>query len=354
MRIACLVLFVLTGMASAQAVTVFPPANGAVAERTVTVYSTLDETVSHPLVDAFQQANPGVAVRYEDLQSLEIYERVIRETDEQAETADLIISSAMDLQVKLVNDGYAQAVPEISTQGWPEWASWRKSAFGLTFEPSVIVYHKPSFEALDLPQNRADLIDLLKSSEAQLYGRVATYDVERSGLGFLFLARDREHNRDIWELVSAFGAAGVKLYSNSSAILDRVADGRFALGYNVLGSYAQSWASRKPDLGIILPEDYTVVMSRIALVPEGAANPDLGKALLSFLMSREGQTIMARDVRLPALHPDVDGPNTASAMRARFGPQLRPVSISPGLVVYLDQVKRARFIARWNEALRTK
>lgn len=348
-----IVLFLLF-YTPALAQTEFAPPDGAAAERTLTVYSTLDETVSLPLIRAFQEANPGVAVRYEDLQSLEIYERVIRETDEGSKTADLIISSAMDLQVKLVNDGYAQAVTEIDTAEWPEWASWRRSAFGLTFEPSVIVYHKPSFEALDLPNNRAELIALLKSSEAQLYGRVATYDVERSGLGFLFLARDREHSRDIWELVSAFGIAGVKLYTSSSAILDRVADGRFALGYNILGSYAQSWASRKPELGIILPEDYTVVMSRIALVPEGAANPELGKAMLSFLMSREGQTIMSRDVRLPALHPDVGGPNTASAMRERFGPQLRPVSISPGLVVYLDQVKRARFIARWNEALRTR
>ncbi|MEM6460555.1 MAG: ABC transporter substrate-binding protein [Pseudomonadota bacterium] len=354
MRSVILLFALLACVLSAQAATLFPPTGGSADARTLTVYSTLDETVSTPLIRAFQSANPDVAVRYEDLQSLEIYGRVIRETDERSQTADLIISSAMDLQVKLVNDGYAQAVPEIDIQHWPDWASWRRSAFGLTFEPSVIVYHKPSFAALDLPNNRAELMALLKSSESRFYGRIATYDVEHSGLGFLFLARDREHNRDIWDLVSAFGASGVKLYSNSSAILDRVADGRFALGYNILGSYAQSWASGNPDLGIILPEDYTVVMSRIALVPEGAANPELGKAMLAFLMSREGQTIMARDARLPALHPDVDGPNTATAMRQRFGPQLRPVSISPGLVVYLDQLKRSRFIARWNEALRTR
>jgi iron(III) transport system substrate-binding protein len=31
---------------------------------------------------------------------------------------------------------------------------------------------------------------------------------------------------------------------------------------------------------------------------------------------------------------------------------LKPVPVSPGLMVYLDQVKRARLIARWNEVLR--
>ncbi|MEK1930761.1 MAG: ABC transporter substrate-binding protein, partial [Pararhizobium sp.] len=35
-----------------------------------------------------------------------------------------------------------------------------------------------------------------------------------------------------------------------------------------------------------------------------------------------------------------------------LGGQLRPVPVSPGLMVYLDQVKRARLIARWNEVLR--
>jgi iron(III) transport system substrate-binding protein len=78
----------------------------------------------------------------------------------------------------------------------------------------------------------------------------------------------------------------------------------------------------------------------------------LGQQLLTFLMSRQGQSIMARDLKLPALHPDITGENTASAFRKKFGARLRPIPIGPGLVAYLDQVKRARFIKRWNKALR--
>ena len=329
----------------------FPTLNGEEKLETVKVYSSLDEEVSKPLIAAFQREYPNTAVLYEDLQSLDIYERVIRETDNGEKTADLVISSAMDLQVKLVNDGYAQTAGGSQSANWPDWAKWRNSAFGLTFEPSVVVYHKPSFADLKPPQNRSDLVGLLRSEEARFYGKIATYDIERSGLGFLFLARDREHNRDIWSLVNAMGASGVKLYSNSSAILERVADGRFMIGYNILGSYAESWVRKNPDLGIILLKDYTVVMSRIALVPQAAKDSALGKRLLAFLMSKESQTIMARDVRLPALNPKVIGDNTATSMRKKFGSQLRPISIGPGLIVYLDQVKRARFIDRWNDAL---
>jgi len=343
-------LFLMSWLSTASGQTVFPALNSE-NQRVLTVYSSLDENVSKPLIAAFQSQNRDVEVHYHDLQSLDIYERVITETDSGSVTADLLLSSAMDLQVKLANDGYAENMGNIAPN-WPTWARWRNSVFGLTFEPSVIVYHKPSFEGLKPPANRTELANLLTSKGDRFFRRAATYDIERSGLGFLFLARDTEHDRNIWRLVNAMGSAGVKLYSNSSSILERVADGRLALGYNILGSYAQAWVDRFPNLGIILPQDYTVVMARIALVPKSAKQPELGRRLLTFLMSQRGQSVMAQELKLPALHPNVEGENTATAFRAKFGARLRPIPIGPGLVAYLDQVKRARFIDRWNKALR--
>ncbi|MEM8749723.1 MAG: ABC transporter substrate-binding protein [Pseudomonadota bacterium] len=338
----------LTAFQGAQAQSIMPARSDG-NTRVLTIYSSLDEHVSKPLLVAFQQQRPNVEIHYYDLQSLEIYERTIEETDAGRPTADLLISSAMDLQIKLANDGYSQPVSDIQ-QPWPKWAKWRESVFGLTFEPSVIVYHKPSFAGNDVPDNRSELNTLL--NDDAYFGRIGTYDIERSGLGYLFLARDAEHDRDLWKLVNAMGNAGVKLYSSSSSILERVADGRLAVGYNILGSYAQAWTDKQPELGIIHPEDFTVVMSRIALVPKSAKNPDLGREMLSYLMSETGQTIMANDLKLPAIHPAVGGPNTASGYRKQFGARLRPITIGPGLVAYLDQVKRARFIRKWNKSLR--
>ncbi len=354
MTAAVLLTLLLAWSLPAGAQSVFPALETSEEGPVVTVYSSLDLGVATPLIDAFQADNPRLRMVYHDLQTLDIYERVLRETDAGEETADLVISSAMDLQMKLANDGYARRMGLANAGGWPGWANWRDTVFALTYEPAVMIYHKPSFEDADVPRTRAALDALLRRADDAFFGRVATYDIERAGVGFLFLARDAEHHRDVWRLVRSLGAAGVKLYSNSSAILERVADGRFAVGYNILGSYATAWAERHPDLGIILPTDYTVVMSRLALVPEAAANPDLGGRFLDFLMSRRGQAAMARDAKLPALHPQVSGPNTAAALRADVGAQLRPIAVSPGLLVYLDQVKRARFIDRWNRALRDK
>ncbi|MFN7024935.1 MAG: ABC transporter substrate-binding protein [Pseudorhizobium sp.] len=332
--------------------TAFPALSGRSDAQTLIVYSSLDAPLARPMIAGFQAAHPDVAVRYEEMLTGEIYDRIVRETDAGQKTADFAFSSAMDLQVKLANDGYAQLSDLPMSDRWPSWANWRNTAYALTFEPAVFVYHKPSFTSEAPPSTRAELVDFLNRQGDSAYGRIGTYDIERSGVGFLFMARDQEQFGDIWSVIRTMGAAGVKLYSTSQAILERVADGRFLLGYNILGSYAAEWASRHPDVGIVLPKDYTVVMSRIGLVPQAAASPDLGRLYLAFFMSKEGQTIMARELQIPAVSPDVAGNNTATTMREMLGGQLKPVPVSLGLMVYLDQVKRARLISRWNEVLR--
>lgn len=326
----------------------FPAPSGAGAQELL-IYSTLDERLATPLVTAFQAENPAVAVRYEDLLTGPLHERILRETDSGGTTADFAFSSAMDLQVKLANDGYARETVVPESAGWPRWANWRNTAYAMTFEPAVIVYHKPGFPD-GPPTTRAELMRHLRA-EGAAQGRIGTYDVERSALGYLFLARDQEHFRDIWSVVRAMGAAGVQQFPTSQDILERVSDGRLTLGYNILGSYAADWARSNPDVGLVLPRDFTVVISRVALVPRAARNPDLGARFLAFFMSRTGQTILAEKLRLPAVSLEVSDENSARTMQEALGDQLRPVAVSPGLLVYLDQAKRRRLIAQWNQAL---
>ena len=326
-------------------VVVFPAPDGG--ERELVVYSSLDSPLAQPLIEAFQAIRPDVAVRYEDQLTGEIADRVIKETDAGEATADLIFSSAMDVTVKLANDGYAREadVPEAAV--WPGWAAWSNMVFALTFEPAVIVYHKPSFPA-GPPDTRAALIDWLATAPE---GSIGTYDIARSAVGYLFLMRDREHFADLWPLIRAMGRAGVQVFPTSQDVIERVNSGVLKLGYNVLGSYAADQATKLPNLGLVLPRDYVVVVSRVALVPKAARSPDLGEAFLAFLMSREGQTVLAERLRLPAVSLEVAGKDSAAAMQEALGAKLRPVAVSPGLLAYLDAASRARVLAEWHAAL---
>lgn len=316
--------------------------------RQLVIYSSLDLPLARPLVDAFQRTHPDVAVRYEDLLTSEIAERVIRETDSGGATADLIFSSAMDLTVKLANDGYASEVEVTPGSAWPDWATWRGMVYALTFEPAVIVYHRPSFPD-GPPDTRAKLMDWLDTAPQ---GAIGTYDIARSAVGYLFLMRDQEHFADLWPLIRAMGRKGLRLFLTSQDVIDEVNAGRLLLGYNVLGSYAADQAQALPDLGLVLPRDYVVVVSRVALVPRAAAVPELGEDFLKFLLSRDGQTVLAERLRLPAISLEVAGKDSAAAMQKALGSRLKPVEVSPGLLAYLDTATRALVLARWDAALR--
>jgi len=321
------------------------------AAEVLVIYSTVDIEIARPLLAAFQKRERQMAIRYHDIQTLELYDRVVRETRTHNATADFLLSSAMDLQMKLANDGFAAGWSDPEIDQIPRWARWRNEAFGITFEPAVIIYNKAYFPPGSVPHTRADLMSVLEKRDPSLFGRVATYDAARSGLGFLFLARDAEHHKDVWRFYRLLGENGAKLYSRSQAIIDRVASGRFVLGYNLLGSYAAAHAARDDRLGVVVPTDFTVVMSRIAIIPKAARNPQLGARFLSFILSRDGQEIVAGPMHMNAVTMRLSGPSTARALRAKLGAALRPIRVGPGLLVYLDQAKRQRLLKRWNAAL---
>ena len=326
--------------------------SGATDDR-LTIYSSLDVHIAAPMILGFQQENPDISVDYAEMLTGDIHDRIVAETDAGETSADFAFSSAMDLQVKLANDGYAQAAVTPDSADWPRWANWRDTAYALTFEPAVLVYNRAAFAGRTPPSTRFELVDWLRQGGAAVHGRIGTYDIEKSAVGYLFLARDQDQFPDIWSVVRAMGDAGVQQFATSQDILERLSDGRLLVGYNLMGSYAADWARSHPEVGLILPRDFTVVVSRIGLVPRAAARPDLGTRFLAFFMSRAGQTIVAEKLRLPAVSLEVSDSNTARAMQDALSAELRPVTVSPGLLVYLDQAKRRRLIERWRAETRS-
>ena len=70
-------------------------------EGKVVIYATTDAVPANP----FETLYPGIKVEYSDLSSTELYNRFIADAAANNGTADLLWSSAMELQVKLVADG---------------------------------------------------------------------------------------------------------------------------------------------------------------------------------------------------------------------------------------------------------
>ena len=319
--------------------------------RVLIIYSSTDVERIHPLIAGFQARYPGVAIEYHDLGTVEIYRRVRREIDAGIPGADLLLSSAMDLQIKLVNDGYGRAHAAVADAGLPRWASWRNEAFGFTLEPAVIVYNRAIAPELAAIKTRFQLANVLRMGDSRLKGRIATYDPARSGLGYLFGTQDAIRSEDFWYLARSMGDAGVRQMASSGAMIDAVASGEVLLAYNVLGSYALARARRNADLAITLLQDYTLVMSRIAVIARTARNPATAGDFIDYLLSRPGQELIAGPASLYAIRNDISGAATAAALKRASGGPLIPIRLGPGLLVYLDRLKRRDFLARWQRSM---
>jgi iron(III) transport system substrate-binding protein len=318
-------------------------------EGEVVVYATTDTATAAPLIQDFEAAYPGVKVVYNTLNSSELHRRYLAENAAHTASADVLWSSAMDLQMKLANDKYGASYRSPEAGALPDWAVWRNAAYGTTYEPAVFVYSKRFVAPAEVPQTHADFLALLTRQRDKYAGKVSTYDIDGSAVGFLFATQDSRVQPRFWELVQALGAVGVNLTTSTAAMVERVATGRDYLGYNLIGSYALARAHRDPAIGIVMPRDYTLVMSRIALISATAPHPNAARLWLDYLLSRRGQTLLANRCELPSVRSDVEGESTADSLRQTFGPQLRAIGVGPTLLVFLDQAKRQEFLRRWRQ-----
>ncbi|MET0402015.1 MAG: ABC transporter substrate-binding protein [Cystobacter sp.] len=317
------------------------------AEGSLSIYATTDGNEVAPLIREFQATYPGVSVEYADQNSTEIYSRFIAEVAAGQGTADLVWSSAMDLQVKLINDGYAQAYASPEKPNLPDWAVWKNEGYGVTAEPLVIAYNKRLMPPEDVPRTRADLERLLRAKKDFYRGKVASYDPERSGVGFLFISQDVHLSRDTWNLVEAMAGTEPRLYTSTGAMMERLISGEHLIVYNLIGSYAFQRQTKDPSLGIVFPADFTLTMSRIAFIPTEARHPNAAKLFLDFLLSKRGQRLLAQrdmapvrtdlgDIGVPLPPPE----------------QVRAIRVGPQLLANLDQLTRLRFLKQWKRIVR--
>ncbi len=310
----------------------------------LTVQGTTDVAAFAPVIEAFVRAAAGVRIDYEQWASNDLYEVAAAACRGEGRPADMIVSSAIDQQVKLVNDRCAEAHRSLWTERLPREANWRDEVFGVTREPAVMVYNVDLVPPDEAPRSRFDLIDLLRPHDSRYAGRVATYDIEESGLGYLFAFADSLQATTFGSLIEAFGRSGAVATCCSAEIIDGVAEGRYLIAYNVLGSYALERAARDRRIAVVAPEDYTLVLTRAALIPRGAAHAELAGAFLDFMLSDAGRRALAASHLLVPL----DDPD-ATELRIPGGDDsvLRPIPLSPALLVGLDRQKRAQFIALW-------
>jgi iron(III) transport system substrate-binding protein len=302
--------------------------------------STADVDLFLPLIEAFQKRHPALTIYYIQASSNAVFEAITSSRD----YYDIAISSAMDLQTKAANDGFALEYSSAITAAFPTWSRWRNQVFGFSQEPAVLVASKNAFKGMITPKSRPELIEILRSNPDRFRDKIGTYDVRSSGLGYLFATQDARQSDSYWRLAEVMGAHHPKLYCCSNSMIDAINSKEILLAYNVLGPYARAKIQAETGSFIVPLSDYTNVMMRTVLIPSRAKNPRIAEQFIDFLLSGTGRNIMKNEVRLQPLVPESLETNHS----------MRPIKLGPGLLVYLDQLKRKGFFEEWENSMLQK
>lgn len=327
--------------------------SAATAEGQLTVYSVLSNRAAQPLIDDFEALYPGIDVSYDgDSGSNEIDARFRSELSTTGKTADVMWSSAMDLQMQLVKEGNAAAYASPESTGMPANAVFEDQAFGTTLEPVVFVYNTELLAAPDIPQDHTAFGDLVSKDIARFGGKVTNFDIEKSGVGYMLAVRDQVENQDIAKLRSQLACADVRTSSGTGAMLTSVNSGEFLLGYNVMGAYALSRSkSDLPNLGVVYPSDYTIALSRVMFINKAAEHPNAARLWLDYVLSARGQAVLADGLNLYPVKSGIPARQSREVLLERTGPGLRPIPVDMSLAEALEPTSRQTLLQSWQPFL---
>ncbi|WP_413739072.1 ABC transporter substrate-binding protein [Sodalis sp. RH21] len=323
--------------------------DGAKKEGKVVIYSTTDTKAAGPLIQGFEQTYPGIKVEYNDMNSTELYNRYISEQAAGGTSGDVVWSSSMDTALKLAVD-YAEEYISPEQGQLPKWAVWKDKAYGTTYEPVVFIYNKRLIPQGDVPDSHAALAKLIAGQTDKFKKKVTTYDIEKSGLGFMLSVQDYKADPNYFATLADVAKGGLTVQSSTGTMMERVSSGENLIGFNILGSYAEARAKTDPSLGISYPKDYTLVLSRVAFISKDTKNANAAKLWLDYILSEKGQAILANQADIPSIRNDIEGKNDIDGMTKMLGNALKPIPVDETLLEYLQQKKRLDYIKQWRAA----
>jgi iron(III) transport system substrate-binding protein len=291
----------------------------------LTIFSAAERQVCEPLLQAFARQHPAVDIDFVFGISSDLHRRYLEEAESGRPTVSLLWSSAMDLQMALVTDGHAQ--PHNVRQDIALPTAWRDAVVATTCEPLYML----SRHAL-ASGTLGDVVTLIRQDPQRFHGRIVLPDIETNGLGFFALLYSSLHEPAFDEFLDAMQACVPRTAKSMPALVAAMVEGA-ELVLHVLDGYAMRAKVAIPELRLA---GSPVTISRLALIPRDAPNPDAAAAFLCHMLSSEGQAGMAKGGLAP-LPVATDEAN--------------PLRIEKDFTHYLNAITRAGLLARWRKAV---
>jgi iron(III) transport system substrate-binding protein len=296
----------------------------------------------------YEASHPQVDVRWLDMGSQEVYDRVRAEkSNPQADVwyggpAEILARAARDDLLAPFRPTWADAVP-------PESRHAGDLSFGLYRTPAMIVYNSDVVPAEEAPREWDDVLlprwkgkvlirePLASGTMRAIFGMILARSVAETGSpdrGFDWLRR--------------LDAQTKEYVVNGTLLMEKIVRREGLVTLWDLPDVLLEQASGAPLTYVFPPSGSPVLDDAIALV-KGARHPEAGKALIEWLGSREAQRLAAEAAyRLPARTdlPDSELPEWAQ----RVTRQLVPARVDWALV----RETGPRWMFTWDREIRGK
>ena len=263
--------------------------NGARAEGEVVFYSAMIVNQAlRPISEAFMKKYPFIKLTYWRAESAGIFTKLAAEARAGKVVADVVEGTGVGESV--IQAGLAQPYLTPAIEGIPiryhdpdrTWTATRRSFFGAAYNTKLT-------PVSETPKTYQDLLD------PRWRGRLAWHAGSASGAD-LFVTNLRmswgdERTRDYLRQLSDQKVASLS-GSSARSLVDRVIAGEFSLGLNIFAHHPLiSQAKGAPTSSILMDPVAATVGTMI--VPKGIKHPHAAMLLVDFILSREGQSILA-------------------------------------------------------------
>ena len=311
-------------------------------EDKLVIYSAAEKRYCEGLLAGFSRRHPGITLDFCFGISVALHQRYLAELAAGQPSADVLWSSAMDLQMSLALEGKALAYASAEARALPAGAIYRDLAYATTLEPLLTLVNRDCFDARVAAGSLAEIAAALDRDPGSFRGRVAAYDIERNGLGFLALMLESHRNTEFRACLRTLARCKPKIFSSNPLLVGEVASGRAALGYHVLGSYALRAVASNPSLAVATSHTPALAVSRVALISSCAPHPHAAKLFIDYLLSRDGQQQLLE----AGLFPIRNDVGTAPG-----GANVSPLRIDRGCGELLDAGQRRELLELWRSTI---
>jgi iron(III) transport system substrate-binding protein len=270
------------------------------------IYSNTSEENWAPIFRDFKKKYDFVGkISANDLDSDEVFQRVLSEQATGDSPVDLVVSNAAVGWANFAaRDGVLQEYTSPEVEQVPEFVRLLPTVYAMSTDPQTIAYNTELVP--EAPTGIAHLAEMAKANPDTFQEKITVRDPE-SSFGYTVTQAYTDAIPDGWaalEQVLPFTRAE----TSSGTQMEKILSGEYVAGFLISGGPAFPVVEDSQGLvDTVYPEEGTVVLPRGIAIAADAPHPSCSKLFIDFVLSEEGQFAVAEG-GLSSYRDGVEGP----------------------------------------------